>query len=70
MLLSLFVLVMLIALGLVFALAMDEAIPIPLANLANFPLKNIPGTKGLLFELVFAACLALLGWLMGSGAAF
>lgn len=70
MLLSLLVLVLLITLGLVFALAMDGVIPIPLYKIAGFPFRNMPSTNGLLFGLVLAACLALLTWLMGPGAAF
>lgn len=67
---SLFVLVLLIVPGLVFALAMDGVVPIPLHKIANFPFRNMPSTNGLLFGLVLAACLALLGWLKGPGAAF
>lgn len=70
MLLSLFVLMLLVALGLAFAFAMDGVIPIPLHKIANFPFRNMPSTNGLLFGLVLAACLALFGWLMGPGAAF
>lgn len=69
MLLSLFVLVLLIALGLVFALAMDGVIPIPLRKIADFPFRNMPSTNGLLFGLVLAACLALLACLTGPGVA-
>ena len=69
MLLSLFVLVLLIALGLVFALAMDGVIPIPLHKIANFPLRDMPSTNGLLFGLALAACLALIAWLVGPSAA-
>ena len=68
MLLSLFVLVLLVALGLVCALAMDGVIPIPLRKIADFPFRDMPSTNGLLFGLVLAACLALLAWLMGPGA--
>ena len=67
---SLFVLVLLVALGLVLALAMDGVIPIPLRKIANFPFRSLPSTNGLLFGLVLAACLALLAWLVGPGAAF
>ncbi len=69
MLLDLLVLVLLIALGLVFALAMDDVIPIPLRKLADFPFRDMPSTNGLLFGLVLAACLALLAWLAGRGCA-
>ena len=69
MLFDLPVLVLLVAVGLVFTLAMDGAIPIPLHKLANFPFRNMPATNGLLFGLVLAACFTLLAWLIGSGGA-